>query len=92
MKAVLHYTSRYDKTPGGIWWHGPNEKIQSYYTDHYLEQTGLEHIRRLKPDVDIDQYFDYLDQRMPYGEVWIGVDIPEGVTPQEVLAAHTATG
>lgn len=86
--AVLHFASRFNDAPGGIWWAGPNEKISAYYTDNTLKQSGEYKIRGLMPDVDIDRYFDYLDGRMPYGEMWIRADVPEGVTPQELLRAH----
>ena len=90
--AVLHFASRFDASPGGIWWEGSNEHIQTYYTDPDLGRLGAVALARLRPDVDIPAWFDYLDNRMPYGPVWVAVTIPDGMTPQEVLAMHQRIG
>ena len=90
--AVLHYASRFAPAPGGIWWAGPNEHIYTYYTDTDLARLGAVNLARLRPDVDIEAWFDYLDNRMPYGAVWVAVTVPDGMTPQEVLALHQRIG
>lgn len=90
--AVLHYASRFAPSPGGIWWAGPNEHILTYYTDPDLARLGAVALARLKPDVDIEAWFEYLDNRMPYGATWVAVWVPEDTTPQEVLALHQRIG
>jgi len=90
--AVLHFSSRFAQTPGGIWWSGSNEHIMTYYTDPDLARLGAVDLARLKPDVDAEAWFEYLDNRMPYGAVWVSVMIPDGMTPQEVLSMHQRIG
>ena len=90
--AVLHFASRFEPSPGGIWWEGRNEHIETYYTDPDLARLGAVALARLTPDVDIPAWFDYLDNRMPYGAVWVAVEVPADMTPQEVLALYQRVG
>jgi hypothetical protein len=64
---------------------GQNENVLSYYTDPSLQSRGENQFLSLKPDVDYDAYFEYLNNKMPYGDTWQLVEIGDAESPKDFL-------
>lgn len=80
--AVLHIAHQHAK-PGGIWW-VDGEMLKSYYTDGELKKVGESFMLRRKPDADLAQLFEYLDNRLPYTDIYVRVSL-DNIDPKEFL-------
>lgn len=84
MRVLAHFPSL-GSLPEGIWWDDPSGFQRFYLEGSTLERLGKVSFASLLPDVTFEDVCDAFEAGGGYDDVWVSLEIPEGVAPAEML-------